>query len=346
MTSLRVVKPGFMSVQDAGRFGSQRYGLSPAGAMDRYSLASVNALLGLPSLSAALEIGPLPVRLSAVGGSLRLAVTGAPRKISIDNSEVDMCTTFLLCDGAEISLGPARGGMFSYLGAEGGINASPQLGSLSVDARASFGSPYPRPLIEGDLVCFAPASPQCRERYLPPEPKSSAPIRVVIGPQDDYFTTGTIDRFLATRWTISPASNRMSYQLDGEPLPHAKGYNIVSDGIVTGHIQVAGSGQPLVLLADRGTTGGYPKIATIITADLGRFAQIPIGESVCFTAISVGEAQREARKLHSATQALPGKVREQQGVRMDSEFLLRINLAGDAVDALCSATDADDCGSI
>lgn len=342
MTGLRIVEPGFMSVQDAGRFGSQRYGLSPAGAMDRYSLAMANALLRLPNMSAALEIGPFPVRLSAVGGPLRLAVTGAPRKISIDNLEVGMCTTFLACEGAQIDLGPARGGMFSYLGAEGGIKAPSQLGSLSVDVRASFGSPYPRPFRQGDYVELDAANPEDRERYLPAELTVAAPIRVVIGPQDDYFTAGTIDRFLSSRWTISPVSNRMSYGLDGEPLSHAKGYNIVSDGIVMGHIQVAGNGQPLVLLADRGTTGGYPKIATVITADLGRFAQTPIGGSVSFMAISVSEAQDEARKLYGATQALPGKVRELRGMQTETEFLLRVNLAGDAVDALCNRIDGDD----
>src|SRR5690606_26310491 len=138
----------------------------------------------------------------------------------------------------------------------------------------------------------------------------------------DYFTKETVERFLASQWAVSPASNRMSYRLEGEPLSHAKGYNIVSDGIVMGHIQIAGNGQPLVLLADRGTTGGYPKIATIITADLTRFVQIPIGESVTFAAVSVGEAQNEARNLHHAMQALPQQVREQSGIGMEPEFLL------------------------
>jgi len=342
MNGLRIVEPGFMTVQDAGRFGSQRYGLSPAGAMDRYSLAMVNALLRNPPLSAAIEIGPFPAQLMVVGGPLRLALTGAPRRITIDNLEVEMSRTFLVHDGARINVGPARGGMFSYLGAEGGFRAAPQLGSLSVDERASFGSPYPRPFRAGDFVEFAPANPHDSERYLPPAPNGGGPIRVVIGPQDDYFTTETLDRFLSSRWTVSPASNRMSYGLEGEPLSHAKGYNIVSDGIVTGHIQVAGNGLPLVLLADRGTTGGYPKIATIITADLARFVQTPIGGSVSFAAVSVGDAQIEARKHHNAMQALPGNVRAQSGMGMEPEFLLRVNLAGDAVDAFCNGLDGDD----
>lgn len=342
MSGLRIIEPGFMTVQDAGRYGSQRYGLSPAGAMDRYSLAAASALLRLPALSAALEVGPFPAHLSVEGGPLRLAVTGASRRVSIDNLEVEMCRTFLAHDGAQISLGPARGGMFSYLGAEGGMRAAPQLGSLSVDERASFGRPYPRPFRKGDFIELAPADPHNRERYLPPEPESRGPIRVVIGPQHDYFATETLDRFLASRWAVSLASNRMSYRLNGEFLPHAKGYNIVSDGIVMGHIQVAGNGQPLVLLADRGTTGGYPKIATIITADLARFVQIPIGGNVTFAAVSIGEAQDEARNLHRLVQALPCKVREQSGIGFEPEFLLRVNLAGDAVDALRNGLDGDE----
>lgn len=335
MNGLRVIEPGLSSVQDAGRFGVQRYGVSPAGAMDLFALASVNSLLRQPGFSAALEIGPLPARFAVMGGPLRLAVTGAGRRISVDGHDIEMGTTFIASDGALICLEAARGGMFSYLGAEGGIKAQPQLASLSVDERASFGSPYPRPFRHGDFIELHRANPARGECYLALDPPSpAAPIRVVIGPQDDYFHKETLDRFLDSQWTISPKSNRMSYRLDGEPLAHAKGYNIVSDGIVMGHIQVAGNGQPLVMLADRGTTGGYPKIATIITADLGRFAQTPIGAAVRFKPVSVGEAQSAARERRRAMQMLPGKVRPLLRFRSDPQFLLQLNLAGDAVNAL------------
>lgn len=343
MNGLRVIEPGLTSVQDAGRFGAQRYGVSPAGVMDRFSLAMVNALLRRPALAAALEIGPFPVKLVVVGGPLRLAVTGTQRKVRVAATEVQSGTTFLASEGAEVCFDAARTGMFSYLAAEGGIIASAQLGSLAVDVRAEFGSPYPRPLRNGDFIEFHRAGSTSGECHLAVEPPSTtAPIRVVMGPQDDYFHRETIARFLSSRWIVAANSNRMSYRLDGEPLAHSKGYNIVSDGIVMGHIQVAGNGQPLVMLADRGTTGGYPKIATIITADLGRFAQTPIGAAVRFKAVSVAEAQSAARQLHRAVQELPGTVRPLRNFRFDPEFLLQLNLAGDAVDALLDTADSDD----
>lgn len=335
MIGLRVVDAGYMSVQDAGRFGAQRYGLSPAGAMDRFSLAVANALLRQSATSAAIEVGPFPVTLCAAGGSVRLALAGADRKIRIEGEERKLNSTFLVRDGMTVSLGPTRSGMFSYLASEGGIDAPAQLGSLSVEVRASFGSPYPRPLREGDFIPLHAANATSVESCFTRDAPTRDPIRVVLGPQDDYFYTETIESFLQCRWTVSPTSNRMSYRLDGEALAHAKGYNIVSDGIVMGHIQVSGAGQPLVMLADRGTTGGYPKIATVITADLGRFAQIPIGGVVCFEQVSIEEAQRAAREFHCEIQTLPNKVRPQNAMISDPELLLRLNLAGDAVDALC-----------
>ena len=168
----------------------------------------------------------------------------------------------------------------------------------------------------------------------PPAGKiADGPVRVILGPQDDYFTVETIEQFLATEWRISPTSDRMGYTLDGPRLAHAKGYNIVSDGIANGAIQIPGNGQPLVLLADRGTTGGYPKIACIATADLGRFAQTPVGGTVRFEAISVEAAQALARGFADAIARLA------QGLHTDwsqlsSEALLAVNLAGEAVDAL------------
>lgn len=343
MNGLRIIEPGLTSVQDAGRFGVQRYGVSPAGVMDRLSLAMVNALLRQPAMSAALEIGPFPVKLVVVGGPLRLAITGAQRKIRVNGAEVQLGATFLASEGDDVCFDAARYGMFSYLAAEGGIIAPAQLGSLAVEVRSQFGSPYPRPLRRGDFIEFHRANSASGECHLGVDPpRAIAPIRVVMGPQDDYFHQETIARFLSSRWIVAANSNRMSYRLDGELLAHSKGYNIVSDGIVMGNIQVAGNGQPLVMLADRGTTGGYPKIATIITADLGRFAQTPIGTAVGFKAVSVAEAQNAARSLHLAIQNLPGKIRALRNFSLDPEFLLASNLAGDAVDALVDTADGDE----
>ena len=129
---------------------------------------------------------------------------------------------------------------------------------------------------------------------------ADGPIRVVMGPQDDEFGDDAKALFLDSEWKISATSDRMGYRLEGPVIRHLHGHNIVSDGTVDGSIQVPGNGAPIVLMPDRGTSGGYPKIATVISADLGRFAQIPAGKGFRFKAVSMAEAQAEARKFAQA----------------------------------------------
>ncbi|MFI5014008.1 MAG: biotin-dependent carboxyltransferase family protein [Hyphomicrobiales bacterium] len=288
------------SVQDAGRSGAQRYGLTTSGAMDRVSLAIANALVGQPCGSAAIEIGPLGAAVTARRGDVRVSLAGADRAARVDKrrgrwSRSWINETLFIAEGETLTLDPARSSVFSYLGIEGGIAGEPVYGSLSVSARAGLGSPYPRPLRPGDKLEVGTARDGVPDRRFKLEPAGREPIRVVLGPQDDHMTPEAVALFLATEWRVSPKSDRMGYRLEGPKLAHADGYNIVSDGTVPGSIQIPGNGQPLALLADRGTTGGYPKIATIITADLSRFAQTQAGGRVRFAAIPIEEAQLLAR---------------------------------------------------
>lgn len=285
------------SVQDVGRFGAQRYGLTTSGAMDRVSLAIANALVGEPTRAAAIEIGPLGATFRARNGDVRVALAGADRAASVAGRKAWINETMLLREGDVLQLGAARSGVFSYLAIEGGIAGEPVYGSLSVSARASLGSPYPRPLRAGDELEVGAPSTDAPERRFKPLAARAGPVRVVLGPQDDHLTPEAIALFLGSEWRISPKSDRMGYRLEGPKLAHVDGYNIVSDGTVPGSIQVPGNGQPLALLADRGTTGGYPKIATVITADLPRFAQTQAGGRVRFAAVPVEQAQDEARRF-------------------------------------------------
>ncbi len=335
MTGLVFEKVGpATSIQDIGRVGAQRYGLPGSGAMDRMALAIANTLIGQPHGAAAIEIGPFVTRLRAHNGDVRLALAGAVRTASIGDKAVLPQESFMLCDGETLDLLPARDGTFSYLAIEGGIAGEPVFGSLSVYARASLGSPFNRPFQPGDELDVQPARAERGEQRLPLERAEKAPIRIVLGPQDDYFTAPEIARFLAQDWIVSAASDRMGYRLAGEAIKHAAGFNIVSDGTVNGHIQIPGDGQPLVLLADRGTTGGYPKIAAIIGADLGRFAQIQANSTLRFTAISIEEAQLEARRFAKLVAELPGRLKPILGGRLTSEALLSVNLCGGMIHAL------------
>jgi biotin-dependent carboxylase-like uncharacterized protein len=300
------------SVQDAGRFGAQRYGLAPSGAMDRLSLATANCLVGNTPFTAAIEIGPAPVTFTARQGPLHIGLTGALRQAHIENVACPLYQSVTLAEDASLTLGAAREGVFSYLSIGGGLDGEPVFGSLSVNARAGLGSPLPRPLRTGDKLQIAQPKQPDMSRAMAPPVFHSGPFRVVMGPQDEGFGEACT-QFLNAAWQISPSSDRMGYWLDGPPLAHDGGFNIVSDGTVDGSIQVSGIGQPIVLMKDRGTTGGYPKIATIISADLGRFAQTRPRRVIRFDAISVDEAQREARLFQALLESLPGKVRDVKG---------------------------------
>jgi len=325
------------SVQDGGRHGAQRYGLTPSGAMDRLALAAANCLVGNAPFAAAIEIGPFGAAFTAREGAVRVGLAGAPRNADISGRAVASDASMTLADGETLTLGFARGGSFSYLAIEGGIAGEPMFGSLAVNARAGLGSPYPRPLQAGDELQTAPAS-GAAERRIDLPPPVERPIRVVMGPQDDEFGDEGTKLFLDSEWKISATSDRMGYRLEGPAIKHLHGHNIVSDGTVNGSIQVPGNGAPIVLMPDRGTSGGYPKIATVISADLGRFAQIPAGKGFRFKAVSMAEAQAEARKFAELLHTLPDRLRPIESFDLNIEALRDANVAGAAVSAVDART--------
>ncbi|MBN9012947.1 MAG: biotin-dependent carboxyltransferase [Rhizobiales bacterium] len=324
------------SVQDAGRFGAQRYGLTPSGAIDRLALATANALAGNTPFTAAIELGPFGATFTAQDGPIRVAVAGASRSIKIDDRVLPLNQSATLMPGERLTLGAAREGVFSYLAIEGGIQGEAAFGSLSVNARAGLGAPVPRPLQSGDHLDVRAATERS-EHALPPLAPSPDPIRVVLGPQDDEFGDA-VKAFLDGTWTISPTSDRMGYRLQGPVIRHQHGHNIVSDGTVNGSIQVPGNGQPIVLMPDRGTSGGYPKIATVISADFGRFAQTPPGRPFRFQAVSVAEARRAAIAFAAQLRDLPARMVDVAHFEFNVAALQNANVAGSAVNAVDART--------
>jgi 5-oxoprolinase (ATP-hydrolysing) subunit C len=338
MTSLVVTSIGpASSVQDGGRHGVQRYGLTPSGAMDQLALAAANALVGNAPLAASIEIGPFAAAFTARDGAVRVALTGASRSAEIAGRGVAFDSSVTIADGQTLTFGFARGGAFSYLAIEGGIAGEPMFGSLAVNARAGLGSPYPRPLQAGDALQVSAASGGPERRIELPQP-ARGPIRVVLGPQDDEFAADMKALFLDSTWKISATSDRMGYRLDGPVIRHLGGHNIVSDGTVDGSIQVPGNGAPIALMRDRGTSGGYPKIATVISADFGRFAQIPAGTGFRFKAIGMAEAQAEAKAFAKQLASLPDRVSAIENLDLNIEALQHANVAGAAVSAVDAGT--------
>jgi 5-oxoprolinase (ATP-hydrolysing) subunit C len=336
MTTLAIAAAGpATSLQDAGRFGWQRYGVGPAGAMDRTSLGLANVLVGNGPGAAAIEFALAGGRLKVEGGTARVALAGADCTLKIDGTAVPPFTSASAHDGQMIEVGSARSGVFAYLAVAGGFAVPPALGSISLHHRTGVGGHQGRSLRAGDILPLLLAEPSGPERALPGAVQAqSGPIRVVLGPQEDYFTPAAVATLVEEDYQISEQADRMGIRLIGPKLEHsAKGYNIVSDGIPTGAIQVPGNGMPLILLADRQTTGGYPKVATVIGADLPRLAQSRPGTKLRFKAVERAEAVRIAKAADQALRELIAKIRPAGLAGLDSSELLALNLVDGVVDA-------------
>ena len=294
---LRAVEPGaHVTLQDIGRFGWRRFGVAGAGAMDPDALLIANALIGNPPNSAALEFAHAGGVWRVEAASCRVAVTGGAFTLSSDDGPLAPWRSHRLVRGQTLTIGGTRDAVWGYLAVAGGFVVAPRLGSRSTHLRSGIGGIAGRRLQAGDAIpLLLDAAPLTPEARIPQPRRSTGPLRVVMGPQRDFFSSDTIGNFLASSWRVTHRGDRMGTWLEGPALPHEKGFNIVSDGLVPGCIQIPGGGQPVVLMMDCQTMGGYPKLATIITPDLPRFAQIRPGGLVSFAAHDIETAQRVYR---------------------------------------------------
>ena len=332
-------RPGlFSSLQDFGRFGYQRFGISASGAMDTVAMRAANALIGNAPETAVVEITLVGPAFTVAAERCRIALAGADFPLSVNGRPAEGWRAHALAAGDRVEIGGARAGMRACLAVAGGFAVAPTLGSLSTHSRSGIGGFQGRALQSGDRLPLAGAPPgPLLALAAEHQPRHDGPIRVVLGPQDDFFTAAGIASFLSADYRMTDRTDRMGAQLDGPPIEHAKGFNIVSDGIMNGSIQVPGNGRPLVLLADRQTTGGYPKIATVIAADLPRLAQRRPGEAIRFERVTVDEAEAAARAHRAAIAAMLQDLRDAAGTAMDltAERLLALNVVG----GVCSAFD-------
>jgi 5-oxoprolinase (ATP-hydrolysing) subunit C len=325
------------SLQDHGRFGWQKYGLGPAGVMDRLAQAEANALVGNGAGAGVIEMAIAGMRFSIEGGSARIAIAGAAQKMTIDGVAVPPVSSITVERGQTVEIGGVKAGRFGYLAVAGGFAVALQLGSMAYHSRALIGGQDGRVLAAGDQVPLNLQAPSGQDtsgtQFVP---RREGRLRVLPGPQDDYFSDAGWQTFLNSPYTITANADRMGLRLTGAAIQHsAKGYNIVSDGIVTGSIQVPGSGEPLILLADRQTTGGYPKIATVISADLPRLAQASPGERLTFERISRDEAVAALKAQMAAIDAFKAGLKPQGAVALGSAELLATRL----IDGWISAED-------
>lgn len=340
--ALRIVSAGpGTTIQDSGRHGYLRFGVTGAGPMDALAHATANLAVGNPSGASAIEVGLGGLSLAAEDRPVTLAVAGAPFVLMLDGQKLETPLVLTLEPGAALSLRPGATGAWCYVAAAGGFALAPVLGSTATHTRSGLGGLDGGPLKAGDRLPVgetADLGHTAPARLMAPWLERSKDIvRVVLGPQDDYFTPEVVERFLTQPWTLSGRSDRMGYLLDGKPLTHTDGFNIVSDGIAHGAIQVPGEGLPIVQMADRAPTGGYPKIATVIGADLGSFAQLRPGASFRFAAVDIPTAVT-ARRAQAEALARPVERVPLIRTELPSDFLLGLNLVSGVVNAKAPAT--------
>lgn len=342
--ALRVAAPGLMTtLQDLGRRGYQRLGIPVSGALDAVSLVAANAIVGNAPGTGGLEIAYQGPTLVVEADSVRLAFAGGAAAIDVLPVEgapagrrLAPLQSVRLRRDEVLRVGALAGSALGYLAVEGGFAAAPVLGSQSTYARAALGGFEGRALRAGDLLPLQRGQAEEREECMLPALDLSPPerIRVVFGPQDDCFSERGRRTLLKSAFTVSAASDRMGMRLDGPALEHSKGFNIVSDGIAPGSIQVPGNGLPIVLLADRQTTGGYPKIATVIAADLPALGRLAPGAKVVFETVSIEAAEAEHRRHAARLAALPRQVVAVRSIpSIDAAALLGSNLVSGVVSA-------------
>jgi biotin-dependent carboxylase-like uncharacterized protein len=326
-SGLKALVPGLhTTVQDLGRVGYQNIGVPVSGALDGFALRLANALVANalvanPQGMAALEILGSGPTLEVAADSARLALVGAGASLAIrgENPTVvaaGQSVTVRRGDVVQVTLG--RGSACCYLAVEGGIAVPRVLGSTSTYVRAALGGLNGRALQRDDVIPLAVGCASERNEMRAPALASEPPdrpIRIVLGPQHKYFRKEAFATLLDAEFRVSKDADRMGMRLNGPLLRHRRGWDIVSDAIATGAIQVPGSGQPIVLLADHQTTGGYPKIATVISADLPRLARCRPGDPLRFVSVELEaaeemcrEAEREFARLIAALEPAPSEI--------------------------------------
>jgi antagonist of KipI len=282
------------TVQDLGRFGQLRYGIPPSGPVDQYAFVLANRLVGNSDSAAALECTVIGARFQ-VHVTCAIAVTGAEMPVTINGSEARLWQTLKVKPGHVVKVGATRAGVRSYIAFSGGLDVPAVMGSRSTYVRGGLGGLEGRALRKDDRVCLLPAPLPREWRVAPhavPDYATEPEIRVVLGPQAERFTEDGVAAFLSSSYEMLPQSDRMGARLRGERVSHVRGHDIISDGIALGSVQVAGDGQPIILLVDRQSTGGYTKLATVCSFDIGRVGQLKPGRSLRFRAIGVDEAHR------------------------------------------------------
>ncbi len=295
---VHVTKPGLLTtVQDRGRWGYQALGVSVAGPMDPVAHRMANAMAGNDAGAATIEI-------TLIGPELRfdderlVAVAGAEYELAIDGQSMPGTGSFVVPAGGTLRFGRRMRGTRAYLAVAGGFDTLPVLGSRATHLPSAIGGVGGRALISGDRLSCGPRPKRpgaVRTRRLAADavraiPDGAATLRVLPGPQTDRFSASALDTLQSAPYLVAQSSNRMGFRLSGPRLTHTRGADVISDATPLGVLQVPATGEPILLMADRQTSGGYPKVATVIAADIGLAGQLGPGDRISFAVCTRAEA--------------------------------------------------------
>ena len=291
--TIRVVKPGFFTtVQDRGRYGYAHLGISPAGAADTLSLRIANLLAGNEEYAPALEMTLLGAALEFEERAI-IAICGASCDCKVGQNRLAANAAVELPPGSVLQCGSTTDGARCYLAIQGGFDVPPVMGSASTDIRGCFGGHEGRRLQTGDMLRVRHMKRADMRRLAKgalDATRQPGPVRVTCGAQNDWFTADGYGRFLASTYAVSEQSDRAGLRLQGEAVSPREPKQLLTDGIPLGAIQVPQNGQPIILFVDQQTTGGYPKIANVIAADMHRIGQLRPRDEVRFAEVSVAAA--------------------------------------------------------
>ena len=313
-----------VTFQDIGRPGNMRYGVSASGPMDIVSFEAANAVLGNETKQTAIEISLGGLILQCHEGSITLAITGGDFLIEYQGQKISSWTVLTIQKGERLSIRAGKSGSWAYLAFSGKLNVKDWLKSNSTHSTSGFGGGV---LKTGQKFTLTDASNQANHigPILKPSFNTNDLIHAVLGPQDQYFMNTAIEIFSDSIFKVSDNYDRMGMQLTGPKLELKSALSIPSEPVVKGSIQVSGDGIPTILLADHQTTGGYPKIATVISSDINRLVQFRSNQSVEFKLISSNEALQKTRKLLDKKEKYLKKISISKGTleqRLMSENLI------------------------
>ena len=296
VATFEVLEPGILTtIQDLGRYGFSQFGVPPSGALDTFSLGVSNLLVGNEEEEACLEITLMGLRIRALK-EVVIAITGGDLSPTLNGESVEMWRTHLLVQDDVIAFKKVGAGCRAYLSAGGGFVVPKMMGSSSTYLSGKFGGLEGRPLKKGDILYISNSSSLDKlglrfPRDWIPSSEKKVLLRIIPGPQDHHFTEKGFQTLTSSSYEVTPQCDRMGVRLEGPRIERRFDVeeSIISEGLISGAIQVPGDGKPIIILTEL-VTGGYTKIATIISTDLHRVAQLKPGDRVKFKPISIEEA--------------------------------------------------------